>query len=202
LPHLLTVSTGMDAMTHAIEALQSVQREPIADGLAMQAIRLLHRHLPVAAQKGDDLAARGQVQLAATMAGWAFGNAMVGLVHAMAHSLGAIARVPHGIANGILLPHVMAFNLEEAAEGYGMVAEALGVREKGMDDRAAAAAAATEMGSFLRLIGHPLRLSEVGARDEDLVKAASLSLSDGAIVNNPRCVLDDEEVLTVYRAAF
>jgi alcohol dehydrogenase len=192
----------MDAMTHAVEALQSVQREPIADGLAMQAIRLLHRHLPVAAQKGDDLAARGQVQLAATMAGWAFGNAMVGLVHAMAHSLGAIARVPHGIANGILLPHVMAFNLEEAAEGYGMVAEALGVREKGMDDRAAAGAAATEMGSFLKLIGHPLRLSEVGAKDEDLVRAASLSLSDGAIVNNPRCVLDDEEVLAVYRAAF
>ena len=112
LPPLLTASTGMDAMTHAVEALQSLQREPIADGLAMQAIRLLYRHLPVCAKNGEDLAARGQVQLAATMAGWAFGNAMVGLVHAMAHSLGAIARVPHGIANGILLPHVMAFNLE------------------------------------------------------------------------------------------
>ena len=202
LPPLLTVSTGMDAMTHAVEALQSVQREPIADGLAMQAIRLLRRYLPVCAQNGADLAARGQVQLAATMAGWAFGNAMVGLVHAMAHSLGAIARVPHGIANGILLPHVMAFNRDDAAEGYAMVAEALGVREKGMDEREAADAAATEMGSFLRKIGHPLRLSERGVKEEDLVKAAALSLSDGAIVNNPRMVLSEEEVLAVYRAAF
>ena len=202
LPPLLTVSTGMDAMTHAVEALQSVQREPIADGLAMQAIRLLHRDLPVCAQNGGDLAARGQTQLAATMAGWAFGNAMVGLVHAMAHSLGAIARVPHGIANGILLPHVMAFNRDDAAEGYAMVAEALGVREKGMDERGAAGAAIVEIGAFLRRIGHPLRLSEAGAKEEDLIKAAALSLSDGAIVNNPRMVLDEEEVLAVYRAAF
>jgi len=202
LPPLLTASTGMDAMTHAVEALQSLQREPIADGLAMQAIRLLSRHLPVCVESGSDLAARGQVQLAATMAGWAFGNAMVGLVHAMAHSLGAIARVPHGIANGILLPHVMAFNREEAAEGYAMVAEAMGIRERGMDDRRAAETAVAEMGAFLRRIGHPLRLSETGAKDEDLVKAAALSLSDGAIVNNPRFVQGEDEVLAVYRAAF
>lgn len=202
LPPLLTVSTGMDAMTHAVEALQSVQREPIADGMAMQAIRLLHRYLPICAENGADLAARGQTQLAATMAGWAFGNAMVGLVHAMAHSLGAIARVPHGIANGILLPHVMKFNRDDAAEGYAMVAEALGVREKGMDEPGAAESAAEEMDAFLRRIGHPLRLSETGAKEEDLVKAAALSLSDGAIVNNPRMVLDEEEILAVYRAAF
>jgi len=202
LPPGLTASTGMDAMTHAVETLQSIQREPIADGLAMQAIRLLHRDLPVCVENGADLAARGQTQLAATMAGWAFGNAMVGLVHAMAHSLGAIARTPHGIANGILLPHVMAFNRDDAAEGYAMVAEALGVCEKGMDERGAAEAAVVEIGAFLRRIGHPLRLSEAGVKEGDLVKAATLSLSDGAIVNNPRPVLDEEEVLAVYRAAF
>ncbi len=202
LPPLLTASTGMDAMTHAVEALQSLSREPIADGLAMQAIRLLHRDLPVCTENGADLAARGQTQLAATMAGWAFGNAMVGLVHAMAHSLGAVARTPHGIANGILLPHVMAFNRDDAAEGYAMVAEALGVREKGMDEREAAEAAITAIRSFLERIGHPLRLSEVGVTDEDIAKSAALSLSDGAIVNNPRPVLDEEEVIAVYRAAF
>ena len=116
---------------------------------------------------------------------------------------GAIARVPHGIANGILLPHVMAFNLDDAAEGYAMVAEALGVREKGMDEREAAEAAVAEM----RLIPPADRPSRSGCRkraskEEDLVKAAALSLSDGAIVNNPRMVLDEEEVLAVYRAAF
>jgi alcohol dehydrogenase class IV len=202
LPPGLTASTGMDAMTHAVEALQSLQREPIADGMAMQAIRLLHRFLPICTEDGTDLMARGQVQIAATMAGWAFGNAMVGLVHAMAHSLGAIARVPHGIANGILLPHVMAFNLEEALEGYALTAEALGVREKGMDDRKAAQAAVAAVRSLLERIGHPGRLSQAGVKEEDLAKAATLSLADGAIVNNPRMVLDAQEVLAVYRAAF
>ena len=202
LPPLLTASTGMDALTHAVESLQSVQREPIADGLAMHAIRMIYRYLPVCTGNGEDLAARGQVQIAATMAGWAFGNAMVGLVHAMAHSLGAVARVPHGIANGILLPHVMAFNLDDAAEGYAMVAEALGVREKGTDDRTAAEAAMAEIRTFLKRIGHPERLSAVGAKETDLAKAAALSLSDGAIVNNPRVVVDAEEVLAVYRTAF
>jgi aldehyde dehydrogenase (NAD+) len=192
----------MDAMTHAVESLQSLQREPIADGLAMQAIRLLYRYLPVCTQNGTDLAARGQAQLAATMAGWTMGHTMVGLAHAMAHSLGAVARTPHGIANGILLPHVMAFNLDDAAESYALVAEAMGVREKGMDERGAAEAAVAAIRSFLRRIGHPLRLSETGVKEEDLVKAAALSLSDGAIVNNARMVLDAEEVLAVYRAAF
>jgi aldehyde dehydrogenase (NAD+) len=202
LPPLLTASTGMDAMTHAVEALQSMQREPVADGLAMHAIRLITRHLPLCTQNGMDLTARGQVQLAATMAGWAFGNAMVGLVHAMAHSLGAVARVPHGIANGILLPPVMAFNLDDAAESYAMVAEAMGVRERGMEYRDAAEAAIGAIRSFLGRIGHPLRLSAVGVTEEHLEKAAALSLSDGAIVNNPRLVMDAAEVLAVYRAAF
>jgi alcohol dehydrogenase class IV len=202
LPPLLTASTGMDALTHAVEALQSSQREPIADGLALHAIRLIGRHLPLCTASGEDLAARGQMQIAATMAGWAFGNAMVGLVHAMAHSLGAVARLPHGIANGILLPHVMAFNLDDAAEGYAQVAEALGVREKGSDDRTAAEAAIGEIRNFLRRIGHPERLSAVNVRQADLEKAAMLSLSDGAIVNNPRLVLDAQEVLALYQAAF
>ena len=202
LPPLLTASTGMDALTHAVEALQSMQREPIADGLAMHAIRLIHRYLPVCTKNGEDLAARGQVQLAATMAGWAFGNAMVGLVHAMAHSLGAVSRTPHGIANGILLPHVMAFNLDDAADNYAPVAEATGVREKGMDDRAAAEAAIAEIRAFLTRIGHPERLSAAGVKEADLPKAAALCLADGAIVNNPRFVLDADEVLAVYRQAF
>jgi alcohol dehydrogenase class IV len=96
----------------------------------------------------------------------------------------------------------MAFNRDDAAESYAMVAEAMGVREKGMDELGAAGAAVVEMGVFLRRIGHPLRLSEAGVKEEDLVKAAALSLSDGAIVNNARPVLSEEEVLAVYREAF
>ena len=102
LPKLLTASTGMDAMTHAVESLHSIPHEPITDALGIHAIRLLAKNLPICTENGSDLVARGQVQIAATMAGWAFGNAMVAIVHAMAHSIGAVAHVPHGIANGIL----------------------------------------------------------------------------------------------------
>lgn len=199
LPPLLTASTGMDAMTHAVEAVHSIPHEPITDGLALHAIRLLYRYLPVCVENGSDLHARGQVQIAATMAGWAFGNAMVGIVHAMAHSIGAVAHVPHGIANGILLPDCMEFNLEDAADGYAMIAEAMGVREKSMDDSEAARAAIQAMREFTRKIGHPQKLSEMGVSGKDIEKAAEMSLSDGSIVNNPRIVMDSAEILEIFQ---
>ncbi len=198
LPKLLTASTGMDAMTHAVEALHSIPHEPITDALAVHAIRLLARYLPVCTDNGSDLVARGQVQIAATMAGWAFGNAMVGIVHAMAHSIGAVAHVPHGIANGILLADCMEFNLEEAVDAYAMVAEAFGVREPGMDDMEAAKASITAMRDFTRKIGHPQKFSEMSVTIADIEKAADMSLSDGSIVNNPRMVFELSEVLDIF----
>jgi len=199
LPKLLTASTGMDAMTHAVESLHSIPHEPITDALGIHAIRLLAKNLPICTENGSDLVARGQVQIAATMAGWAFGNAMVAIVHAMAHSIGAVAHVPHGIANGILLPECMKFNIEEAADAYAMVAEAFGVREKGMDDMEAANAAIDAMTAFSKKISHPQKLSEMGVKEEDIEKAAEMSLSDGAIVNNPRIVFESTEVLEIFK---
>ncbi|HPR55052.1 MAG TPA: iron-containing alcohol dehydrogenase [Deltaproteobacteria bacterium] len=201
LPKLLTAGTGMDAMTHAVEALHAIPHEPITDGMAIHAIRLLARYLPVCVDKGEDLVARGQVQIAATMAGWAFSIAGVGNVHALAHSIGAVAHVPHGIANGILLADCMEFNLESCPDAYAMVAEAFGIREKGMDDMDAAKAAIEAMRDFTRKIGHPQKLSEMKVKEEDIVKASDLSLGDGAIVNNPRLVLDASEVLEIYKKA-
>lgn len=199
LPKLMTAGTGMDAMTHAVESLHAMPHEPITDGLGMHAIRLLYRHLPTCVENGDDLVARGQVQIAATIAGWAFGIAGVGNVHALAHSIGAVAHVPHGIANGILLAECMEFNIESCPEAYAMVAEACGVREKGMDDMEAAKAAITAMRGFTKKIGHPQKLSEMKVKEDDIVKAAELSLGDGAIVNNPRLVLDASEMLEIYK---
>jgi aldehyde dehydrogenase (NAD+) len=203
LPKLLTAGTGMDAMTHAVESMHSIQHEPVTDGLAIHAIRLLSRYLPVCTENGSDLVARGQVQIAATLAGWAFGNALVGNVHAMAHSIGAIAHVPHGIANGILLAECMEFNLESCPDAYAMVAEAFGVREKGMDDVAAAKAAVAAMRGFTKKIGHPQKFSAVGVKkEEDLVKAAEMSLGDGSIVNNPRLILEASEILDIFKKVF
>jgi alcohol dehydrogenase class IV len=201
LPPLLTASTGMDAFCHAVEALTSVQREPVADALAMHAIRLLNKYLPQCIKNGSDLTARGQVQLAATMAGWAFGNAMVGVVHAMAHSIGAISHVPHGIANGILLPHCMEFNLPDAQDQYAEIAQAMNVYEKGSTTKQASEAAVKAVFDLTKKIGHPQKLSEFGVKEENIIKAADLSMSDGSIVNNARYVADSSEVLAIYRKA-
>jgi len=205
LPPLLTASTGMDAMTHAIEAMTSIDREPISAGMALHAIRLVSTYLPQCTQNGNNINARGQMQLAATMAGWAFCNSMVGLVHAMAHSIGAVSHIPHGVSCGILLPYCMDYNIEggepEAIKIYATVAQALGVSTRNDEPKRAAKAAVEEIFDLLKRIGHPLKLSESGVKEADILKAADLSMADGAIVNNIRCVLGKDEVLGIYRRA-
>jgi alcohol dehydrogenase class IV len=202
LPPLLTASTGMDAMCHAVEALYSLSKQPISDGLAAHAVRILKDHLPVCVEEGSDIRSRGQVQIAAAMAGWAFGNSMVSLNHSLAHSLGAVCRLPHGIANGILLPHTMKFNLEESIGPLSLAAEAMGVRDRGMTQAQAAEAAVFAMAEFTKRIRHPQRLSEMGVTEEDLEKAAELCLYDGTVTYNPRPVMDKADALEVLRSAF
>ncbi len=202
LPPQLTATTGMDALTHAVEAIHALQRQPIADAMALHAIRLIMEYLPRCVEKGDDLIARGQQQIAATMAGVAFGNAQVGLVHAMAHSVGALYKVPHGLANSILLPHVMLFNLDECPERYALVAGAIGLDTRGMSDMEAGEAAANAIWELTRKMGVPQRLRDAGVPENGLEEAANLSLSDGAIVYNPKLIMEAEEVLAVYRKAW
>lgn len=202
LPPHLTASTGMDALTHAIEALHALQREPVADAMALHAIRLIAAYLPRCVQQGDDMIARGQQQIAALMGGVAFGNAQIGLVHAMAHSVGALFGVPHGLANSILLPHVMLFNLESCADRYALVAQAMGLDTRNLSEEDAARAAADAVWELTRQIGLPQRLRETGVPEEGLAAAADLSLSDGSIVYNPRPVFEAEEVLALYREAW
>jgi alcohol dehydrogenase class IV len=200
-PHI-TAGTGMDAMSHAIEALHSQQRQPICDGLALHAIRLIRTWLERATHHGDDLGARGQMLIASNMAGAAFGNAQVGLVHAMAHTLGAHYGVHHGTANALLLPHVMLFNREVCAETYRAVADALGLDARGMSADGAAEAAATFLYDLAGRLGLPQRLRDTNVPESALEALAEGTLYDGAIVYNPRTVLDAEEVLEVFRHAW
>jgi len=202
LPAGLTASTGMDAMTHAVESYVAQARNPISDSAALHAIKLIVKYLPAAVENGDNLLARGQMQIAALLAGWAFSNAMVGMVHAMAHSLGAICRIPHGLANGILLPHVMRFNLEEIPELTADIADAMGVVIQGMDTLSAATAAVDKMEIFAKSIGLNQRLRDLGADGNLLKDCAELSMSDGSIIYNPKMVMDAEEVLNVYLKAY
>lgn len=202
MPPMITATTGMDALTHAIEAIHALQAEPISDTMAIGAIRVIMEYLPICVENGDDLVARGQQQIAATMAGVAFSNAQVGMVHAMAHCTGARYGVPHGMANSILLPHVMMYNMDECADRYALVAEAMGIKEKGMSDEEAAGAAVDAVFEMTRKMGVPQSLREVGVEEEGLIEAAEMALCDGAIVYNPKMIFETDQVMEVYKKAF
>ncbi|HMI91988.1 MAG TPA: iron-containing alcohol dehydrogenase, partial [Polyangiales bacterium] len=199
LPRGLTASTGMDALTHAIEAVVSKGGNPISEGLALQAIRMVYEQLPQCIERPGDLEARVQMQLASTMAGWAFNVAGVGLVHGMSHALGARHHVPHGTANGILLPHVMRFNVEAAGQKLAQVARALGC--EGSDEAVLAVAAADRVADLLVRIGHQTKLSEVGIKQADFAGCAEVALTDGATATNPRAVRSAAEIVAVYQQA-
>ena len=198
LPPQLTAATGMDAMTHAVESYVSLQRNPISDAAALHAIRLIVNYLPLAVENGPDLSARGQMQIAALLAGWAFSNAMVGLAHAMAHSLGAVCRIPHGLANALILPQVMRYNLTEVPELMRDIATAMGISIEKLDPLKAGNAAADKMEAFLKQIGLTERLKDMGVSPEALKQCSELSLTDGSIVYNPKMVMDANDILDIY----
>ena len=142
------------------------------------------------------------MQIAALLAGWAFSNAMVGLVHAMAHSLGAVCGIPHGLANGLILPHVMEFNLSETPELLADIGVAMGAANEGMSAAAAGETAVKEMRAFVQQVGLSQRLRDLGVTEQILIQCAELSLSDGSIIYNPKMVADAEEVLELYQKVF
>jgi len=145
LPARLTAATGMDAITHAVEALTSTLAQTVCDGQALHALRLMKEFLPRAVANGEDEQARIQVSVAACMAGWAFSTAQVGLAHSMAHTIGTLHHAHHGTVCGIVLPKVMRFNAEYAAPKLAMAAQALGVDTTNMSDHDAALAAADRL---------------------------------------------------------
>jgi alcohol dehydrogenase class IV len=202
LPKELTASTAMDAMTHAIEAVTSIMANQICDGLALHAIRLINENLPLVVADGRNEKARLTMQIAATMAGWAFTIAQVGLAHGMAHTIGTLHHVPHGAACGIVLPKVMRYNVDHAADKLVLVAQALGVNTAGMEERDAALAAADAVEALMKKVGHPMRLRDVGVPEENLAICAFHALADTADLFNARPVSDPNEVLQIYTQAY
>jgi alcohol dehydrogenase class IV len=202
LPKDMTVGSAMDAMTHAVEASVSIMANPICDGLALHAIRLISENLPLVVADGKNEKARLNMQIAATTAGWSFTIAQVGLAHAMAHTVGTLHHVPHGLACGIVLPKVMRFNVDHATGKLAQVAQALGVDTKGMKERDAALAAADAVEALMQKVGHPMRLRDVGVPEEGLPICAFHALADSSILFNPRPTADPGEVLELYKQAY
>jgi alcohol dehydrogenase len=202
MPASLTAATGMDALTHAVEAYVSKLATPVTDACALHAIKLIGQYLPRAVSSGhDDMAARENMTAAQFLAGMAFNNAFLGYVHAMAHQLGGRYNLPHGVCNALLLPHVEAANASACAARLADVARALGVHTEGLSDDAAARAAVKAMHDLARSVGIPARLSELGVKREDIPLMAANAMKDGSGATNPR-KFTQPEIEAIFEAAY
>lgn len=200
-PASLTAATGMDALTHAIEAYVSTAATPITDAVAIKAIEMIQANLRQAVKHGQDLDAREAMAYAQFMAGMAFNNASLGYVHAMAHQLGGFYNLPHGVCNAVLLPHVQRYNASVSADRLRDVAKAMGVNVAHLNAEQGADAAISAIVALSTEIGIPSGLAELGAKVEDVPILASNALQDACAVTNPRQGTH-EEVCAIFQAAF
>ncbi|MGI9895226.1 L-threonine dehydrogenase [Vibrio natriegens] len=199
-PASLTAATGMDALTHAIEAYVSIAATPITDAVAIKAIELIQAHLRTAVTNGENLEAREQMAYAQFMAGMAFNNASLGYVHAMAHQLGGFYDLPHGVCNAILLPHVQRYNAQVCPERLTDVAKAMGVNVEGMSAEQGAAAAIDAIVTLAKDVGIPAGIKELGAKLEDIPTLADNALKDACGFTNPKQATH-EEISAIFEAA-
>ncbi len=201
MPRALTAATGMDALTHAVEAYVSTAATPVTDSAAIKAIELIAEFLPRAVANGEDLEAREMMAYAQFMAGMAFNNASLGYVHAMAHQLGGVYDLPHGVCNAVLLPHVCQFNLIARVDRFAKVAGALGAPVDGMAPMHAAQRAVEAIKELSAALGIPAGLEELGVKREDFPMLAEHAMQDACMLTNPRqATLED--VGAIYAAAF
>jgi len=201
LPPQLTATTGMDAFCHALESIHANQCQPVADAMAIHAIQLIVKYLPTCVENGKDIVARGQALIASTLAGIAFCNAQIAIVHAMAHTLGGMFKVPHGLANSILMPHCVRFNADVCGDRYAVVARAMGLDMKGINDENAGEAVANAITALTKKMGVPQRLRDAGVPESGLAEAAEVTMGMGGMIYNPK-ISDQEDVLGVFKQAW
>ena len=207
LPQKITAATGMDALTHAVEAFTCLQKNPLSDAYALSAINLIRENLIEVVQNGKNADARFAMANASLMAGIAFSNSMVGGVHAIGHACGGVAHIHHGLAMSILLPHVMRYNLDVVGEYYAelllpLAGEDVFTNTK-KEDRAEKSIQIVEnMKNELKSIcGMAVSLSEAGVKEEQLEDIAKTAMNDGAMSPNPK-EMDFEDVMQILKLAF
>ena len=201
LPPSVTAFTGMDALTHAIEAFTSSIAQPPTDALALSAIKLVLKHLPVAVGRGDNIKARDGMLQASLLAGIAFNNAFLGLAHAIASPLGGHFHVPHGLANAVMLPYVMEYNLPTAVRRYAEIGRALGLQAVGDTPRAVAEKTVAAITQLARDINIPEKLSNIGAKEELLPLVARDALKSIQLKFNVRNA-SEKEILALLQKAY
>jgi len=197
-PVSILLSTGIGQLRVAIENIYSKEHNPISDALSLHAVKLLKKLLPLCAEKDVDMLL--QAKIAAGLP--AIAKIAKGLNTAMAHQIGGIYDVDHGVANAIPLPHTMRFNLDASAEQQALIAEALGVDVAKLSDKEAGLAAADEVAALTKMLGIPTRLRDVGVPENSLEAIAKNTMHDKHIPTNPKPITSYEQILAVLRQAW
>lgn len=200
MPKGLTAATGMDALTHAVEAYVSTAATPITDACALMAMKLISENLRTAVENGKDGNARDKMAYAEYLAGMAFSNASLGYVHAMAHQLGGFYDLPHGVCNAVLLPHVQEYNATVVPGKLKEVAAAMGIDVAGMTEEEGAKAAIDAIKTLSKDIAIPEGLTTLGVKEEDLTTLAENALKDACGLTNPKQA-KLEEIISIFRKA-
>ena len=197
-PPAVTASTGIDALTHAIEGYTVTVTEPIAEALGLYAVELIAANLKEAVHNGKNIEARSGMMLGSLLAGLSFSHSDVGSVHCMAEALGGMYDAPHGLCNAILLPYVMEYNLPEVVYKYARIARAMGVEHK--DDKQAAVLGIERIKDLSKEIGLP-GFGSLGVKEEDLETLAEMSAKNISTDSNPRKI-DKQGYLELFRKAY
>ncbi|MCF7791777.1 MAG: iron-containing alcohol dehydrogenase [Victivallales bacterium] len=200
MPPALTAATGMDALTHAVEAYVSLGATPVTDACALEAISLVSQYLRAAVANGEDMEARDKMAYAEYLAGMAFNNAGLGYVHSMAHQAGGIYDLPHGVCNAIILPHVERFNMIANIDKFVDIAVAMGENIDGLAARDAAEIAIESIQALAADVGIPAGLGELGVEEEKLKLMAENAMKDACAPANPRSATL-EEIIEIYKSA-
>ncbi len=198
LPKGLTAATGMDALTHAIEGLITKGAWEMSDMFEIKAIEMINRYLETAVNEPSNADARNGMAVAQYIAGMAFSNVGLGVVHGMAHPLGAIFDIPHGVANALLLPTIMEYNMPAAVDKYVDIAKAMNVYVPTMTNEEAAQAAVDAVKALSIRVGIPQTLTQIGIKEADLDRLADAAFADVCTPGNPREV-SKEIILDLYK---
>jgi len=201
LPPSLTAATGMDALTHAIEGYITKGAWEMSDMFELKAIEMIAKHLPVVVKNPSDVVARDGMAVAQYIAGMGFSNVGLGLVHGMAHPLGAYYDIPHGVANALLLPIVMEYNTESSISKYVDIARAMGIKVDHLSVAEAAQAAVEAVKNLAIEVGIPEKLQLLNVKEEDLERLSQSAFEDVCTPGNPRDV-QLSDILELYKKAY
>ena len=196
----LTACTGIDAFTHAIEAYVSKVSSPLTDIHAIEAINIIYNYLPLIIKEPDNLQYREKLMFASMEAGFAFSNAILGAVHAMAHSLGGLLDLPHGECNGILLNHVVDFNYSSTPDKFNKISEIIGIKMHNYNSQEKKLILFDKLQELKESIGIIKSLKELGVRESDIPLLAHNALNDACIITNPREAAKEDIEKIFYKA--